>query len=149
MHPNQHRSMPRKKMICPRGRTLNMWSRIKLNRVYGSQNPHYRNEEPMNSFQKQIKTLSGFNYWNSYGCDWIQISQSRKVSVSFAKVSKAFKIWKQLWEQSWWTESFKVDTFVFSRFYPIKMEIIGENFYRKSCKTNIATLRHTVPEKKI
>ena len=53
-----------------------------------------------------------------------------------------------MWEQSWWTESFKVDTFVFSRFYPIKMEIIGENFYRKSCKTNIATLRHTVPEKR-
>ena len=32
-------SMPRKKMICLRGWTLNIWIKLKLNCVYGSQTP--------------------------------------------------------------------------------------------------------------
>ena len=101
-------------MICFRGRTLNMWSKRKLNCVYGSQTPHHRNEEPMNSFQKQIKTLSAFNDWDSYGWDWIQISQSKYLLQNYQMLLRSARRWTtNLDVQSSCTKSWKIKMDIF------------------------------------
>ena len=131
-------SMPRKKMICFRGRTLNMWSKRKLNCVYGSQTPHHRNEEPMNSFQKQIKTLSAFNDWDSYGWDWIQISQSKYLLQNYQMLLRSARRWTtNLDVQSSCTKSWK-----------IKMDISGTSLEKvslQSLEDTIAVLKGQLP----
>ena len=131
-------SMPRKKMICFRGRTLNMWSKRKLNCVYGSQTPHHRNEEPMNSFQKQIKTLSAFNDWDSYGWDWIQISQSKYLLQNYQMLLRSARRWTtNLDVQSSCTKSWK-----------IKMDIFGTSLEKvslQSVEDTIAVLKGQLP----
>ena len=73
-------SMPRKKMICFRGWTLNMWIKLKLNCVYGSQTP----------------TIAMKNLWilfrSKYKCYQLSIIETLMDRIEFKLANQGWRV---------------------------------------------------------